>query len=451
MQSGDLPHDARPGPRGRIGAEVWRWLASPHVLRAILALLLVAALLAGLLPQTTQPGVDEARWRLEARARWGRAFDVAEALGLHDVYGAFPFRLLLAALGLVSLVRLAGLWAPRWSLPPRHGLVAQRLAPEQGVEGTGDPAGTTGVEGLRFVPLGEWDGLHYAAVVDSPSRRALAGCLYLGVLLLLAAGLVEQRLAWEGPIVEMALGEEGLLDPAAGLGARLDQLALRGASPANPHLLADLSLWAGGVAGDAVRVGPGRPARAGALILYLLGQGPAVRVEADGAGGERLPLRWLGGPAAPGDAVRVRFPAAEREQIVALAGTDRLLEMVYYPSLPAEGIEGPVIHALLRGGSAGEVLAEGLLTENGALDGGDVRVRLAFEYYVRVRAEREPHLPVALLGALALLAGAVGHALWPPRRGWLVTEERETDAHRLLLAPRGGWAERARPAAEERD
>jgi hypothetical protein len=452
MQSGDPPRDDRPDPIGRFGAAGWRWLASPVVLQAILALLLVATLLAGVLPQTTpQAGADEARWRLEARARWGRAFDVAEALGVHDVYDSLPYRLLLAALGITAAVRLVGLWAPRWSLPPRHGLSTRRINEPAQAEGDASLARALDAEGLRLVPLGAQDGLRYSAIADRPARRALAGLVYLGVVLLLTAGLMERRLGWEGPVVEVALGEEGALDPAAGLAARLDQIEVRGTPGPNRRLLADFSLWEDGSERDGVRVGPGRPAATGPYLVYLLGQGPAARVEAEGAGGERLPLTWIGGAVTAGDTVRVRFPAAEQEQVVALSGTDRLLEMVHYPSLAAEGIDGPVIHALLREGADGEVLAEGLVTEAGVLDGGDLRVRLTIEYYVRVRAEREPHLPVAALGALALLAGVLGQALWPPRRGWLVTEERADAAHHLLLGPGDGWAERVARATGERE
>mgnify|MGYP000948044071 CR=1 FL=1 len=172
MQSGDPPRDDRPDPIGRFGAAGWRWLASPVVLQAILALLLVATLLAGVLPQTTpQAGADEARWRLEARARWGRAFDVAEALGVHDVYDSLPYRLLLAALGITAAVRLVGLWAPRWSLPPRHGLSTRRINEPAQAEGDASLARALDAEGLRLVPLGAQDGLRYSAIADRPARR----------------------------------------------------------------------------------------------------------------------------------------------------------------------------------------------------------------------------------------------------------------------------------------
>ncbi len=447
MDSASPQPDHWPDRAGRLGAGAWRWLESPLVLRTILALLLALALLAGVFPQTEpQAGMDEARWRLEARARWGRAFDIAETIGALDVYDSAPFRLLLAALGLVSLVRLTSLWAPRWSLPPRRGLVARSAARSGGDDEARRPEDAVRAEGLHLTPLGARDGLRFAAITDTPSRHALAGLLFLGVVLLLVAGFVGGRWSWEGASVALALGEETVLEPATDLRARLDLLEVRGSGAPTQRLVADLSLRQDGAGTDAAqttaRVSAGQPATVGGLRLYMVGQGPVVRVEAEAAGGERLRLTWLGGPATTAETVRVRFAAVEHEQIVALTGADRLLEMVYYSSLPGEGIDEPVVHAVLRDASGGEILAEEFLTSDGVLDDGRVQVRLAAEYFVRVRAEREPELPLAVLGGLALLAGGVGQALWPPRRGWLVTAEDGESARHLLLAPEREWAER---------
>ena len=42
-----------------------------------------------------------------------------------------------------------------------------------------------------------------------------------------------------------------------------------------------------------------------------------------------------------------------------------------------------------------------------------------------VRAAREPHLPIAALGATMVLLGMIGFVAWPDRRVWVAVRARE--------------------------
>ena len=104
-----------------------------------------------------------------------------------------------------------------------------------------------------------------------------------------------------------------------------------------------------------------------------------------------------------------------------------IVRLVYYPSLAARGYAGPVVHVRAERGVDGLRLAEEFLTASGALAVGDVTLDIGFEYYVMMRAAREPHVPVAAAGAVLVLAGIVGLALWPERRAWVAVCGRGDD------------------------
>ena len=431
-----------------LAAFVWRWLTSRQALRLALAVLLAGALAAGLLPQLGAPAhlspSEAVRWQSEARSRWGGLLSVTEPVGLDHVYVSAGYRLTVAFLGLLLLVRLLALWVPRWGLPPTDSVVWRAGAVTTSGDADDRLAAALRREALRQVPIGERAGVASVLIADASPLRYTAGLTYLGVLLLLTAAVAQSHPGWMGAPIDLALGERQTLAPHGTVTAQLEQITLL-AEPDGVvrRFEAELALSSGDLPVATVHLGPGQPAVGAGLHLYYLGRGPAVRVEASRPDGAALALSRLGDAASAEGALRVRFPTAEQEQLVLLGQIDRIVQLVNYsPSAVGRGY--PVIRAQYREASSGRLLGELLLAEGGELRDDRAVVRLAPEYYVRVRAEREPDLPLAVIGAVTLLAGGLGGALWPPRRAWVVRHVSGDGARCKVVLPARdagpGWA-----------
>jgi hypothetical protein len=86
---------------------LWRLFTGDGFLAAVLTLIAALLLTAALLPQTPANDlVAYSRWLSEAQARFGRPFDVLNALGLFSITTSLAFRLALAALGWCAALRL---------------------------------------------------------------------------------------------------------------------------------------------------------------------------------------------------------------------------------------------------------------------------------------------------------------------------------------------------------
>jgi hypothetical protein len=100
---------------------------------------------------------------------------------------------------------------------------------------------------------------------------------------------------------------------------------------------------------------------------------------------------------------------------------------------------------LLRGRD-GQLVAEQFLAADGALVAGDVRVEIGFEYYITLRAEREPELPLAGMGAALMLIGLAALTIWPPRTVWTAFAWGDEGASGQIMAARSdvdsGWFRR---------
>ncbi len=424
----------RPRIAGRaatLGASMWRWLTSRRALFVALAALLLSvsqtALDAGNLSGSAKQGFGE--W-----VQSGSWLDLVTPGGQGEAGIQLFTRMLLALTGLVLATRLLALWVPGWALPPSDAALVRAG------KGFGDqPAASLEAAGLRQTAIVQSGAERCSVIRDASPLRGAAGLAYLGVLVVLVAGAIQGRFGWAGAPVELALSEEQPLGDGASNLARLDQIAL----VANPdgsirRVSAQLTVTRDGDQGTTVSVGSERPARLAGLTIAYTGRGPAVRVEAWGPDGTPLSLRAIGQGAAQSGTLRVRFPSAEQEQLVLAADADRLLSLVYYAPEAAAGSQGPVVRAQYREASTGRLLDETVLGQAGELQDERATVRLASEYYVRVRAGWEPGRPIAALGAVLVALGVAGGLVWPPRRAWTVRQEREDGARSELLAPRGG-------------
>ena len=419
----------------------WRAITSSYVHIALLAALLIVALLGGLLPQASSGlAVGSLRyqeWRGQLRPPWDASVDTLEALGLLRVFQSRPFYLLMALVAVVSGLRLASLWIPSWvSAPPPGASARDFVLP-------GDEAGAWEVltralraVGLDVVRQVRHETTRYAAARRGGMARWGAGLLYLGVLALFLGAALEGRFGWVGPRLDLTLGETRPLGGESGLAVRLEQVALLPlAEGAWRRFDSYLSLLRGANVEGRLVLSLNRRATYRGLALYQLGFGPAVRLSAQQDAGQPLKIQPTVGETSAQRVLRLRFSGRQQEQALALPEADRVVRLVYYPSLPARGLSTRTLHVQILRGSSGELEAEQFLTENGQVKAGDVQVNIAFEYSVALRAEREPGLPLAALGGALIWLGLLGHLLWPGREVWaIIRPEAQGFACRLIVS-----------------
>jgi hypothetical protein len=415
-----------------LGTEVWRILASRRLTIIVLVVALTASIVGILSPfEAPSVGAQAPGYRGVGPAPplWGTGTSLASRLAGVG----------LGVLAALSLVRLLQVWVTGWgAAAPREAEVRLHEVPWGIEEAWGQAGSALAVAGLRLErgsSRGDtWLGLARSAGL--PGR--LGGAFYLGVLLILAAGLVAHWWGWAGEPVELALGETRALGPDGDPTVRLEQIeVVPGADGTVAGLTSTLAAVEGDGGADSVRVSMGRRSRLADLALYQLGYGPAVRVVARDTGGNALRLQPMVLDPEPRTVARVSFSGRQQEHLLAVPQANMVVRLVHYPSLTARGIPGPVLHVRVERGIDGLSLAEEFLTEGRQLWVGDVTLDIGFEYYVVIRAAREPHLPLAALGAALIVLGVIGFVAWPERRAWVAIQARE-------------GADERRPFADER-
>jgi hypothetical protein len=425
----------------RLGLYLWRGLTSDALLAGRLALWGVWALLGGILPQASGAGdALQAEATLgRGNALWGDVAKVLQPLSLFAMFNSRFFRVLRALVAAVALARLLALWVLPWAPPlPRRVQAVPLHLPADGRQAWARVRWALALAGQRVARRMTCEGTEYVLARRVGKGRWLAGLTYVGVLLLLLAGVVRARYGWQGPRLELAAGETQLLHRAKGLAVRLEELRIVPRPDGTlARLDSQLSLLQGATALRALNLGLGRSARYEGLALYQVGYGPAVRVRAQTAQGEVLALQRLVGDPAPGPALRVRFSGSQQEQLLAIPKADLVLRLVYYPTLPAQGLQRPTLHAQLLRGSDNQLVAEAFLSSGGQLSTPAAQVELQVEYFIILRAEREPELPVAAAGGALLLLGLVGWWSWSPREVWLALRSGPEGTVGQLILPAG--------------
>ncbi len=405
-----------------LGIEVWRLLASRRVTIIALVLVLVAAII-GLFSSAAQPAVDMASPALWAGSgpSFGSRWYTAVGLG---------------ALGGLSLVRLVQSWLAGWGpAAPRDAEVRLHEVPWAVEEAWREVSAILSTAGLRLERASRGGNAWLGCARRPGLWGRLAGAFYLGVLLILAAGPVARWWGWTGEPVELSLGDTHAFGPNGELMMRLGEIQVTPGHGGTITRLASTLATAGG--GDhpiRLRVDTGRRARIAGLAMYQLGGGPAARVAAHREGSGILQLQLMAQDPAPRSVVRVRFSGRQQEHLLAVPQANMVVRLVHYPSLAARGIPGPVLHVRIERGIDGLSLAEEFLTEGRQVQVADVTLDIGLEYYVIMRAAREPHLPLAALGAAALLAGMFGLVAWPERCAWVAVQAREGAATLCQLA-----------------
>jgi len=402
----------------------WLLLTSPRLMLVWLGVLFILFLLGGILPQVPPgmvPGSPQyAQWLSQTQARWGGAVEPLRVLGLLNIFGSRAFHVLLSITFVLAGLRLFTLWVPSWRHPPLSRTDAyQFILPQDARQASHTIERALAAAGQRPRSWLEKDGLRYTVARRTGAGRWLPGLFYLGLLLLLLSALVGWRFGWHGEDLELVLGETRPLGIGE-LAVRLDEIAvLPNEDDTMRRLDSLMALLDGPETVTQMITGLGRRATHGNLSLYQVGYGPAARVSARGAQGQALDVRRMLGDKSAQHQVRLRFSEQSQEQLLAVPEARLAIRLVHYPSLAAQDIAGRVLHVQVYEEASGKLLAEQFLTQGSELSVNGVTIDLALEYYVVVRPEKEPELPLAFAGGLLALLGVCATMIWPRRETWI--------------------------------
>lgn len=439
---------------------LWRLIGARRTFLFLVIPLILGLAVASFLPQLPRPlaGADAAYQRAlqQLAAPYGVLGAVWLALGFFAIGQAAWLRLLLAALAIHNLVRLADqclLWVnlrrptPASPLPPSGLLTSEVFAPAA-------PAAAADllltelrsrfrqvVSGTTTTPAAEGNEVQQITIHATRGAWGAIGNIlsYLGPLLVILALFISEQGGWRESGIKLAPGQSWQSR------AHPDITLVAGA-------IGSVSQLTMTVGAQEVEVAVGAQAVSGprGVRLIATGSGPALQVSVNDGNGRALLLRPLtGGNQAAQQAVL--FDRPQIEQSLALPVRSQVLRLVYYPSLPEQGYSSPVFLAQAFTLGAEAPLFSAFLEENGQTAVSDPTTQDTFYLqavrFVQLDAVFDPGLPLALSGGLLTFIGLLIAQGKSPTRAWawLVGRPDETIATLALLGS-GPWT-RAEMAA----
>lgn len=425
----------------RLGLGILRFINSPRTVLVLLCVLLIVALLGGVLPRAGA-GLSVASYRPDHSPDWVGSQGVEVRRALSSVVAAQIFRsrfflVFLAITAAITFLRMLFLWVPSWAPPPAQRLnsydVTLRCDTDKAWEKVSRALAAAGQSITRRIRA---DGIQYAVARRRGIARWLAGVFYLGLLTLFVASLVAWHYGWVGPLLDLTLGELRPLDESRELQVRLEQIELLPQDDGTMRRFdSRISLRKEAQVEKSLTVGLGKRALYEGLSIYQLGFGPAIRVTAQRTAGESLSIQHMAGSTRPQRVLRVGFSGRQQEQLLAVPQADIVVRLVYYPAFLAQGTRRNTLHVQMLRGSDGRILTEEFITDRSQILADGVKLNIAFEYYVTLRAEREPELPLLALGGVLIVLGMLGFVAWPPREIWIAMCKEGSSSRCHLFVP----------------
>lgn len=371
---------------------VWQSLAGDAALAAVLSVLAGLLAFMALLPQTPSNDlVAYSRWLSETQQRFGALAAPLTSLGLFNIGQSVLFRLALAALGVIGVVRFIDQFDQLRAINRQ----SDRSAP---------PIGDQAIEA------------DLTAAPDRFARRAaLAGLIAYGGILIVLSSLAL------GAFVDVRIDnlsvEPGTLTALPGMpyALRLDGVDGEQAALA---LLAQTEVIAQG------EVTYRQPLAARGFDFYLQSIGPAVIVSATNPAGRPLGLQSTA-DSPPQPEKLVAFTPDRTEGFVAAPDADLVLQIA-----PRE--DGYAVQVYRS--PTGESLASRDVSAGEAVTVNETTFHFRRAAFVAISAVRQPSHWLMLPGAILLVLGVIGAGVWRPA----ATETGEVEKSDRV----GGWPQR---------
>lgn len=446
---------------------LWRALAMPQTLMALLGLVALAVALATLVPQIPAQARDDPQaWLAVQSGPLLSVNGLFRALLLYDIYHSFWYRLLLTLTGLTLFVWLVDSAELAWRATGRKPWPPTAFAQWGSRAGQVCVLSHLGTEETRgrLSDLLAADGYHLAdvsglstpnLVAERHGRTLWSRPLLLAALLLALLSLaVVTTWGWQSPDWQPAPGDTWSVGHGTSLRLRLDSFAPQ---PGTSDSLCDYQsqmTWLEGnePIGQSV-ISQGQPATLRGISVHQVDCVPAVRLRAWDKAGHPLALRTADGEVSLPGKVDIRFASPESQPLVFLPDKDLLISLSFAP-LTANGQPLLGVTLMRNGGANPEPL--GGLSASGSLAADDLRLDADLSYRPLLRVSHRPAMSLALTGlSLALLALAVAW-LAPARLLWIAIAPYQDSAGPAagsqvrLLVPAGTNHERWLPALANR-
>ena len=436
------------GPRQRdVLDALWRLFSSPYLTLALAVAVALALLVAAALPQQPEAAHSDAvlrsQWLALVHRRYPTTGETLLAVGALNVFHALWFRLLIALLVFNLCLGLINLAETVWQ--SRHSLAVRR--PESFFAEENSTVSLT-----TSLPWDEALGRTRRALAATLARpreehaqevayfHADSGpwplwgalALHVGVLLLIAGGLVSGRFAWQTEAIRLGVGQQAAVHGTRYV-LRLDDMAVE-----DGDFRAGVVLLEGGEEARRGVITSWRPLRGGGLTVRGVGYGPAVVVRATDNTGQPLMLQSFVEEAEPSRSVYLSFGAPGEERHFAVLERGLVVRLVLIARGDADA--GPSFHVQAYQGNSVEPVFDGTLVASDQVEIAGDYYLVDVEHYALLQARHDPGQGIVILGLL-LACGGMMLMMWKPR----------AQAWALVAAEGGGVTVKVRGAAKERD
>jgi hypothetical protein len=421
------------GRRPDLWARVWLLLVSNRLLIIWLGLLALSGLVALWFPQIPRStylqerGLE--RWLTAARAELGSPTDLLLALGLLSVERSAWFRIILAGTAFSLLLRsvdcLTRLVRPgRW-IPDPH------LA--QTVTLPGQPHGALEAIKEHLIrnsdKLRSWEGPGQRLVATQPLAPLGPLCLSLGGLLLIAGWVWTQVQGWQASDLFVTVNTPATV-MVADATLRLEDFEVQ---------------WQDGIhaysAYGRLRVSNHQQESSGGISLEspwrwrgttyeLTNVGPAVHVSGNSPGGMPM-LFQVAARRPPVDQITLALPADDNVRSFAAPEQGIVVQVE-----AVTGERSPRIHVRIYLGQAGELIEDRMMDAQAFVLIGGSQLALTMIPFAEITATYTPGRPLAISGAILVIAGAI-LALVYPRRDVQVMVEHQAEITYVTIGVSG--------------
>jgi len=304
------------------------------------------------------------RWLADVRNRYGTSLDVLRALGLFDIRRSFGLRLLLVALAFHLLIHIA------------------------------DRIGSAGPR--------------------SPWQRVFDLLPHMGVLLVLAGLLVNERWGWRE--VDLPLNQGQVAPIGHGTDISLAGEEVTASFLANGSLAdwrTELALLQSEQEIRRGTVWPTHPLYYDGMLFCQPGLGPSVEVLAEDKHGQPVSLQVLPTQGVDYEGTTLRFRNNGDEEYLLVPSQKLSLRLTYYSALPQRGEAGSTVHVqVYREGQAAPIL-DAFFRDDAVRTIENVTYHFSRRYHAIFQLAYAPGLPLVLLGFLLVIVGTLTMSYLP--------------------------------------
>jgi cytochrome c biogenesis protein len=417
---------------------LWRLFSSTQLAAVILLAVALVSALGALFPQApsqaTRDSAVYAQWLVSAQGRYGSWFDFLDTMGLFDVYGSWWFRSLLALLAFSLIIstaeRVTSLWPSISQAGVKQGDDSFADASKQAVFSVDQPVEQL-VERLKAMltrrlcrTLVEWEEGVVYLYADRFWVEVAALLGHIGLIVILAAVVVTNRLGWQEDAVTLSPGQSYEVGHGLDAVLRFEKLELDTYPDGSPR---DYRTYVQIIEDDTEveqLIGVNRPFSYRGVSFYQISHGMAVAVKASDQDGQPLLLQSFADGAETAAVVSLPFWGHQSERHFAVPDQDIVFQLVFYQSLPGHGYDGPVFLVQAYRGSAIEPIYSDFVERSSSLKVGGATYHLALDQYSVLRIVRDPAIALVVLGLVLIIVGHFLWLYWSPMRFWAAVSEK---------------------------